>query len=158
MDGVINNPGFYVSYAVIQAIVVLLAIRLLDFYDRQPLGALNVLGEVAMAGGNGDATRLFKEALQLRRELGDERLVANSLLLLGRVDGGEERFEEALELARGLDDSWMTSVALLRLGEARQDRGLIREALEIARDRGDARLAEECEHALAELGAAAEAA
>lgn len=43
MDDVFNNPGFYVSYAVIQAVVVLLLIRLLDFYDRQPLGLLAVM-------------------------------------------------------------------------------------------------------------------
>ncbi len=43
MDEILNNAGFYVSYAVIQAIVVLLLIRLLDFYDRQPLGLLAVM-------------------------------------------------------------------------------------------------------------------
>ncbi len=43
MEEILNNPGFYVSYAVIQAIVVLLLIRLLDYYDRQPLGLLAVM-------------------------------------------------------------------------------------------------------------------
>jgi non-specific serine/threonine protein kinase len=116
-------------------------------------GALNVLGEVAAADGNGDAKRHLEEALALRRELGDERLIANSLLLLGRVDGDEERFEEALDLARGLDDSWTTSVALLRLGEARNDRSLIEEALTIARERGDSALIAQAEALLARTAA-----
>jgi predicted ATPase/RsiW-degrading membrane proteinase PrsW (M82 family) len=105
-------------------------------------GALNVLADAA---GDGESKQLFEEALALRRELGDERLIANSLLLLGRAGSDEVRLEEALELARGLGDSWMTSNALLRLGELRDDRALVEEALEIARERGDAVLAAEAE-------------
>jgi predicted ATPase/RsiW-degrading membrane proteinase PrsW (M82 family) len=112
-------------------------------------GALNVLAELASRDGDGQAKELYEQGLALRRELGDERLIANSLLLLGRVDGDEERFVEALELARELEDSWTTSVALLRLGEVRGDRALIEEALVIARERGDAALVAQCEGALA---------
>jgi predicted ATPase/RsiW-degrading membrane proteinase PrsW (M82 family) len=111
-------------------------------------GALNVLGDVARQDGNGDAKDLLEHGLALRRELGDERLIANSLLLLGRIDQDEARFAEALELARGLGDSWMTSNALLRLGEIRNDSGLVDEALTIARERGDSVLAAECEAVL----------
>jgi non-specific serine/threonine protein kinase len=112
-------------------------------------GALNVLAEVASRDGNGEARRLFEEGLALRRELGDDRLIANSLLLLGVVDRNEARFEEALKLGRTLEDSWTTSVALLRLGEARRDNELVEEALAIARERGDAALVAQCESALA---------
>lgn len=112
-------------------------------------GALNVLGELAWRDGNGQATELFEEGLALRRELGDDRLVANSLLLLGRVEQSEERFEEALELARELGDTWSTSVALVALGRTRRDADLLTEAVQIARDRGDKRLAAEALQALA---------
>jgi tetratricopeptide (TPR) repeat protein len=115
-------------------------------------GALNVLGDVARQDGNGDAKDLLEQGLALRRELGDERLIANSLLLLGRIDQDEARFAEALELARGLGDSWMTSNALLRLGEIRNDPELVEEALTIARERGDSVLAAECEEVLALSG------
>ena len=111
-------------------------------------GALNVLAELASTGGDGKAKELFEQGLALRRELGDERLIANSLLLLGRVDRDEACYVEALELARGLEDSWTTSVALLRLGEIRGDRELIEEALVIARERGDAALVAQCEELL----------
>jgi predicted ATPase/RsiW-degrading membrane proteinase PrsW (M82 family) len=127
------------------------ALRLASVHDDKVAasGALNVLAELAAKDGNGDATKLFEQGLALRRELGDERLIANSLLLLGTVDRNEERFVEALELARGLEDSWTTSVALLRLGEARGDRALIEEALVIARERGDAALIAQAEQLLA---------
>jgi len=49
---VFGNPAFYLTYAVIQAGVLLVLIRLLDFYDRQPLG-LVVL--VAAWGATGAA-------------------------------------------------------------------------------------------------------
>ena len=111
-------------------------------------GALDVLAELASTGKDGKAKELFEQGLALRRELGDERLIANSLLLLGRVDRDEARYVEALELARGLEDSWTTSVALLSLGEIRGDRELIEEALVIARERGDAALIAQCEELL----------
>ena len=52
MASVFGNPAFYLTYAVIQAGVLLVLIRLLDFYDRQPL-ALVVL--VAAWGATGAA-------------------------------------------------------------------------------------------------------
>jgi predicted ATPase/RsiW-degrading membrane proteinase PrsW (M82 family) len=112
-------------------------------------GALNVLGELAWRDGNGQAAALYEEGLALRRELGDDRLVANSLLLLGRVEQSEERFEEALELARRLGDTWSISVALVNLGRARRQREPLEEALQLARDRGDKRLGAEALQALA---------
>jgi predicted ATPase len=111
--------------------------------------ALNVLGELAWRDGNGQAIELYEEGLALRRELGDDRLVANSLLLLGRAEQSEKRFEEALELARGLGDTSSTSVALVNLGRARRDGELLTEAVQIARDRGDKRLSAEALQALA---------
>jgi predicted ATPase/RsiW-degrading membrane proteinase PrsW (M82 family) len=127
------------------------ALRLASAHDDKVAasGALNVLAELAAKDGNGNAAELFEQGLTLRRELGDERLIANSLLLLGRVDRNEQRFVEALELGRGLEDSWTTSVALLRLGEVRGDRELIEEALVIARERGDAALISQAEALLA---------
>jgi tetratricopeptide (TPR) repeat protein len=127
------------------------ALRLASAHDDKVAasGALNVLAELAAKDGNGNVAELFEQGLALRRELGDERLIANSLLLLGRVDRNEHRFVEALELGRGLEDSWTTSVALLRLGEVRGDRELIEEALVIARERGDAALISQAEALLA---------
>ncbi len=52
MASVFGNPAFYLTYAVIQAGVLLVLIRLLDFYDRQPL-TLVVL--VAAWGATGAA-------------------------------------------------------------------------------------------------------
>ena len=43
MSELLNNPGFYMSYAVIQAVVVLLLIRLVDLYERQPLSLLALM-------------------------------------------------------------------------------------------------------------------
>ena len=62
-------------------------------------------------------------ALALRRELGDKRLIANSLLSLGRAEltrGDDERatalLEEGLALARQVRDTWSISVAVANLG------------------------------------------
>lgn len=112
-------------------------------------GALNVLAELAWLEGSSQATATFEQSLALRRELGDERLVANSLLLLGRAEQSEARFEEALELARGLGDTWIMSVALVNLGRVRHDGGLLQVGLQLARERGDKRLAAEALQALA---------
>ena len=111
-------------------------------------GALNVLAELASTDGDGKTKELLEQGLALRREVGDERLIADSLLLLGRVGRDEACYVEALQLARGLEDSWTTSNALLRLGEIRGDRELIEEALAIARERGDAALVAQCEELL----------
>jgi tetratricopeptide (TPR) repeat protein len=111
--------------------------------------ALNVLGELEWRDGNRRATELFEEGLALRRELGDGRLVANSLLLLGRAEQSEKRFAEALELARTHGDHRSTSVALVNLGRARRDGELLQEALRLTRERGDKRLTAEALQALA---------
>ena len=47
-----SNPGFFVTYAVVQAAVVLLAIRALDPFSRQPFG---VVALVALWGATGAA-------------------------------------------------------------------------------------------------------
>ncbi|MDQ2983378.1 MAG: PrsW family glutamic-type intramembrane protease [Actinomycetota bacterium] len=52
MIALFNNPGFYVTYALVQAIVVLLLIRLLDPYERESLSVLVVM---ALWGGTGAA-------------------------------------------------------------------------------------------------------
>ena len=39
----LNNPGFYMTYAVLQAIVVLLLIRFFDLYQREPLWLLALM-------------------------------------------------------------------------------------------------------------------
>lgn len=49
---VLNNPGFLVTYAVIQAALILLAIRLLDPYEREPLSLLTLM---ALWGATGAA-------------------------------------------------------------------------------------------------------
>ena len=50
-------------------------------------GALTTLAELAAADGKGDeAIQLYERGLALRRELGDQRLIANSLLGLGRAE------------------------------------------------------------------------
>jgi predicted ATPase/RsiW-degrading membrane proteinase PrsW (M82 family) len=49
---VFNNPGFYVTYALVQAVVVLLLIRLLDLYERKPLSLIAIM---ALWGGTGAA-------------------------------------------------------------------------------------------------------
>ncbi|MGZ8702111.1 MAG: PrsW family glutamic-type intramembrane protease, partial [Gaiellaceae bacterium] len=72
MDEILNNPGFYVSYAVIQAIVVLLLIRLLDFYDRQPLGLLAVM---AFWGATGAALLALAGNRTVRAMLSEEARV-----------------------------------------------------------------------------------
>src|ERR1700754_1256866 len=43
MASVFSNPGFYISYAVVQALVVLLLIRLIDPYGREALGVLALM-------------------------------------------------------------------------------------------------------------------
>jgi predicted ATPase/RsiW-degrading membrane proteinase PrsW (M82 family) len=39
----LNNPAFWVSFAALQAVVLLVAIRLLDLYGRQPLSLLTLM-------------------------------------------------------------------------------------------------------------------
>ena len=47
-------------------------------------GSLNILAEItAEEGDEATANELYEESLGLRRELGDKRLIANSVLTLG---------------------------------------------------------------------------
>ena len=41
---ILNNPGFYVTFAVVQAALLLLLIRALDRYEREPLSLLALMG------------------------------------------------------------------------------------------------------------------
>lgn len=47
---IINNPGFYVTFALIQALGLIIAVRLIDHYDREPL---TTVGLVAAWGATG---------------------------------------------------------------------------------------------------------
>src|SRR5688572_163024 len=49
---VFNNPGFYVTYALIQAAVLLLLLRFLDLYERN---SLSLMALMALWGGTGAA-------------------------------------------------------------------------------------------------------
>jgi predicted ATPase/RsiW-degrading membrane proteinase PrsW (M82 family) len=52
LAGVFQNPGFYMTYAVVQAIAVLIVIQLLDGYKRRPIALVALL---ALWGGTGAA-------------------------------------------------------------------------------------------------------
>src|SRR5947208_15695168 len=52
MLAALNDPGFYLTFAVVQAIVLLLLIWSLDFYERQPLVLVMLM---AFWGGTGAA-------------------------------------------------------------------------------------------------------
>jgi tetratricopeptide (TPR) repeat protein len=111
---------------------------------------------------------MLEESLRLRRELGDRRLVANSLLNLGAAEVARGRPEQAsrllqegLALARELRDSWSVSRALaelgrldLQAGRPQAARGLFVEAVSLARERGDKRVVAECLQGLAIAAAA----
>ena len=83
-------------------------------------GAVTTLADLAVADGKREeAIQLYERGLALRRALGDQRLVANSLVGLGRaqlLQGDYPRatalLEEALTLARRVKDTWVASVAL----------------------------------------------
>ena len=49
---ILANPGFFATYAVVQAVVVLLVVRLLEPFERPPLSALFML---ALWGATGAA-------------------------------------------------------------------------------------------------------
>ncbi len=122
-----------------------------------------------LASGRGDdakAKELFDEGLSLRRELGDQRLVANSLLNLaraelrsGKVERANRLLEQGLGLARQVGDTWAASVAVLNLGwaalhddEPERAREAFEEALAIAQIRGDKRVTAESLQGLALAG------
>ncbi|MFN2467275.1 MAG: PrsW family glutamic-type intramembrane protease [Gaiellaceae bacterium] len=60
MIALLNDPGFYITYALIQALVILVAIRFLDLYERQPFWLLALLAgwgatgaaAISLAGNN----------------------------------------------------------------------------------------------------------
>lgn len=52
MIAILNEPGFYLTFAVVQAVVLLLLIWLLDLYERQPLVLVMLM---AFWGGTGAA-------------------------------------------------------------------------------------------------------
>jgi tetratricopeptide (TPR) repeat protein len=128
-------------------------------------GALNILAEVAAeAGDEAKERELYEQSLALRRELGDRRLIANSVLMLGGADlarGDYERatplLEEGLALAKELRDTWSMSLALIALGRVGLQSGgdpgaarsLFVQALALAKERGDKRVAAECLQGLA---------
>src|SRR5581483_5293706 len=132
-------------------------------------GALGTLAEIALAGGDhAEAAALFERGLTLRRTLGDKRLVANSLLGLGRVSllAGDhtqatQTLEQGLALAEEVKDTWSRSVALTNLGRVRLHAGqaaaardVLLEGLRLARRRNDRRVAAECVQALGAVCAA----
>ncbi len=109
---VLNNPGFLVTYAVIQAALILLVIRLLDPYEREPLSLLAVMalwgatGAAAIAiVGNGalksvlspDAKLVFGDAISAPIvEEGAKGLALLAALLVSRWASrrlGTPRFE-----------------------------------------------------------------
>ena len=104
-------------------------------------------------------TSSTSRASALRRELGDKRLIANSVLTLGRAEltrGDYEHatalLQEGFALARELGDTWSMSLALTNLGrvallsggDAAEAAKLFADALELAKERGDKRVAAEC--------------
>jgi non-specific serine/threonine protein kinase len=122
-------------------------------------GACTALAAVARSEGDeAEAVRLLERALDLRRELGDRRLIAASIVDIARADLLRRELEragvlldEALEHARRVDDGWTTSTALSTQGAVAAvagDVGVAQrrfvEALELARRRGDRRLCAEC--------------
>ena len=133
-------------------------------------GALSTLAEIAAANERLRRRRsaLFERGLALRRGLGDKRLIANSLLRLGRAEltrGDDDRatalLEEGLALARQVRDTWSISVAVANLGRVQlrtngdpaRAYALLVEGLKLARDRNDKRVAAECVQGLAAVNA-----
>jgi hypothetical protein len=63
LASVLANPGFYMTYAVIQALVVLFVIRLFDAYEREPLSLVVLMaiwgatGAAALALAGNEAVR-----------------------------------------------------------------------------------------------------
>jgi tetratricopeptide (TPR) repeat protein len=128
-------------------------------------GGMGTVAEVAAAQGDyAEAITLFERGLALRRGLGDKRLIANSLLRLGRAElarGDSEaatRFlDEGFALGRQVKDTWSISVAVTTLGlvQLQKDgdpaaaRGFLAEGLRLARDRSDKRVIAECVQGLA---------
>ena len=65
-------------------------------------GAVTTLADLAVADGKGDeAIQLYERGLALRRALGDQRLVANSLVGLGRAQLLQEDYPQREGAPRG---------------------------------------------------------
>ena len=127
--------------------------------------ALGTLAEDATRRGDLERAReMYEQSLELRRELGDRRNIANALLNVGRTEllrGDEEHAREMLDqglaVGREVGDTWSIAVGLgslgrlaLREGRRAEAVGLLRQALELTVERGGKRLAAECLAALAE--------
>lgn len=113
--------------------------------------ALYELGSIALNTGRSDPEEQMNEALRIRREIGDERGVAESLTNLsylhkarGDLDRAEAVLSEALDLFRSAGNLQGISWALTSLANTRQRRGDLEgsrvrdeEALAIRRTLGD---------------------
>lgn len=129
--------------------------------DRNTAGIADALDQIARLlriEGNGsayaEALSHLREALELRRQVGDRRAIANSLeaiastyLQQGRSDEAESGLAEALELRRAVGDRAGEASALGNLGLVRHSRGDLdgavdawRAGLEIASQIGDREL------------------
>jgi eukaryotic-like serine/threonine-protein kinase len=122
--------------------------------DNKPLKA-RVLHAEGTAyknlGSLGDAMRKFKEALEIRQEIGDKRgaaLVLNDIAAIhdvqGRSDEAVAAYQEALKSARDGDDKRTVGIVLINLGAYYLDRGRhdealasLKSALPIERELGD---------------------
>jgi predicted ATPase len=114
-----------------------------------------LLGEGEMAWVQGDAGlagSLLTESLALGQALGDQRIIADALIMLGFVDrqqgdykAARSRWEESLALGRELDDREIVAISLYLLaylfsyqdGDYGTARSLAEEALALGRELGD---------------------
>ena len=140
-------------------------LRLVDRVDDPWVRAeaLNDVGSELANLGDIRAEALLEEGLALRRALGDEQNVADSLLnlgwaalLRGAYPDATRYLEETLEVARGLDDSFHTTLALGNLGLVALFEGryadaveLLTENVRLCAERADRRIGAESLQALA---------
>ncbi|MGH2692992.1 MAG: ATP-binding protein [Actinomycetota bacterium] len=95
--------------------------------------------------------RFYTEALNVARELGDERAIAEALhnlsytdRIAGREEAGFAKLREVLEIARSIGDRQLTADSLqllgnhaLREGEPQEGLAMVEEALDIYRELGN---------------------
>jgi predicted ATPase len=113
-----------------------------------------IFGQLSGVLGDVETARLaLEESLQMHRRLGDSRMVACALLLLGKaeqidgdVDAAVARTREGLGVAREAGETYEESAALWQLGSCLAARGEVDEAertlgqaVGLARKRGDTR-------------------
>jgi tetratricopeptide (TPR) repeat protein len=124
--------------------------------------ALNDVGLSELGEGAG-AEALLKESLALRRELGDEQNVGDSLnnlgwaaLLRGAYPEARRYLEESLDIARRLEDDFHTALARDNLGLVALFEGRYADAVELltanvrlCADRADRRIGAESLRGLA---------